>query len=154
MVLYWRCERCGAGSVPVRYGKVQIRYGLCRSVQYGTGTGTVQYEAEYRVAIRLVFLFACWGKVVVYERALSVEFDLFILKLDNYVYNVIGVFQAARSRRLDSVWLGAIMLELCGLGNWRANVHFRCLPCRYGETSWTRSGLAWLGRRLGVTVCA
>jgi len=85
---------------------------------------------------------------------LSVEFVLFILKFDYYVCNVIGVFPAARSRRLDSAWLGAIVLELCGLGNWRASVRFRCLPCRYGETPWTGSGLAWLGRRMGLSVCA
>ena len=47
---------------------------------------------------------------------LIVEFGLFILIFDYYFCNVIGVFQAARSRGLDSAWLGAIVLELCGLG--------------------------------------
>jgi hypothetical protein len=79
VVWYWRCERCGAGAVPVRY---RYRYGI--KVRYRTGTdsvwtvligtvryryGTVQYMAEYRAAIRMVFLFFCWGNVVVCECA-------------------------------------------------------------------------------------
>ena len=85
---------------------------------------------------------------------LSVEFGLFILIFEYSFCNVIGVFQAARNRRLDSAWLGAIVLGLCGLGSWRACVRFRYRPCRYGETPWTGSGLAWLGRRKGVSIYA
>jgi len=85
---------------------------------------------------------------------LSFEFGLFILNFYYYFSNVIGVFQAARSRKLDSAWLGATVLELCGLGSWRASVRFRCMSCRYGETPWNGRGLAWLGRRMGVSVSA
>ena len=85
---------------------------------------------------------------------LSVEFGLFILNFNLCVCNVIGMFQTARSRMMDSVWLGAIALEFCGLGYWRACVRFRFLPCRYGETPWIGSKLAWPGRRMGTSVCA
>jgi hypothetical protein len=64
MVWYWRCGRCGTGT-----GTVQVRYGVWTVL---TGTimyGTVQYEVENRVAIRLVLFVACWGGVVVCECA-------------------------------------------------------------------------------------
>ena len=74
-LLYGFGVASGAVPVPVPY---RYRYGT------GTGTGpvrhrfgmdcvdrysTVQYMAEYRAAIRLVFLFFCWGNVVVCECA-------------------------------------------------------------------------------------
>ena len=46
---------------------------------------------------------------------LSVEFGLFILIFEYSFCNVIGVFQAARSRRLDSAWLGANVCCSCFL---------------------------------------
>ena len=45
----------------------------------------------------------------------SVEFGLFILIIDYSSYNVIGVFQVARSRRLDSAWLGVNVCCSCFL---------------------------------------
>ena len=46
---------------------------------------------------------------------LSVEFGLLILIFDYYFYNIIGVFRAAPSRRLDSAWVGALVCCSCFL---------------------------------------
>jgi hypothetical protein len=40
VVWYWRCERCGAGTVPVPYW-----------YRYGTGTGTVRYRFGNRYGL-------------------------------------------------------------------------------------------------------
>jgi hypothetical protein len=90
----------GGAVRAVRYGLVRALHAVRYRYQYGTGTclvwkvlkgtlryGTVQYETEDRVAIRIIFLFACWGGVVVCEcacecRFWKIYFELLLLCLE------------------------------------------------------------------------
>ncbi len=48
---------------------------------------------------------------------------------------------------MESAWFRAIVMELCGLGSWRASIRSWCMLCCYDGTPWTRSGLC-VGWRL------
>jgi hypothetical protein len=65
MVLALRAVRCRYRIVLGRYGTCLVWIVLIGAIRYRYGT--VQYEAEYSVATRLLFLFASLGKVVVCE---------------------------------------------------------------------------------------
>jgi hypothetical protein len=82
---------------------------LIGTVRYGAGT--VRYSTGRSIVLPSVWCFRLLAGVTLLcvSVLLSVEFGLFILNFDYNFCNVIGVFQAARSRRLDSACLGAIV---------------------------------------------
>jgi hypothetical protein len=88
------------------------------------------------------FCLLAWVGLLFASVLLGVDFGWCILRFYYFVWNVVGVGQTTRSRRLESAWMGAVVMKLCELGTWRACVRFRRLPCSYGGTPRPRSGLA------------
>ena len=48
---------------------------------------------------------------------LSVSDGYYVLYICCFVWDIVGVLQINRYRRLESAWLGAVLMALCGLGS-------------------------------------
>ena len=81
-------------------GTVKVRYGASSVWTVLNGRllcGTVQFETENRVAIRLVYILLVGTGMLCVRVLLSIDFGWCVLKFAYFVWNVIGVFQTTGS---------------------------------------------------------